>query len=168
MIQTALAAGTALAATAALIAWLHRHLLVIDVSGPSMEPTLYGGDRVLVRRRTLRHVRAGDIVVARSAGHLQSSPSPGTTARASRHPAGHAWMIKRVAAVPGDPVPASLAATLSTTPGTPVPDGRMLVLGDNTRVSTDSRYFGYVSGDGVLGVVVRHLRPRDEASGRAR
>ncbi len=37
-----------------------------DVRGPSMVPTLYDGDRVLVRRGA--PVRAGDLVLARFAG----------------------------------------------------------------------------------------------------
>jgi len=39
--------------------------LVVEVSGPSMVPTLYDGDRVLARRGT--PVRPGDLVLGRFA-----------------------------------------------------------------------------------------------------
>jgi nickel-type superoxide dismutase maturation protease len=56
----------------------------VVVDGPSMEPTLVSGDRLLVAR--LRAVRVGDIVAARHPG-----PRP-------------RLMVKRVAAVLGDEV----------------------------------------------------------------
>jgi signal peptidase I len=155
-------AATTLAGTAVLIAWLHRRFVVVNVDGQSMRPALHAGDRVLVRRRSLRHIRAGDIVVVTFTEHRQTSRHPGAAARGSRNLSGHTWMIKRAVAVPGDPVPASVATTVSATPGTLVPDGRLLVLGDNTDGSIDSRHFGYLSGDGVLGVVVRQLPPSDK------
>jgi signal peptidase I len=157
MTGTALAAATALAGTTALIAWLRRRFVVINVDGQSMRPTLDAGDRVLVRRRSLRHVRAGDIVVVENAAHQGTGRRLSATARGSRDPSGHAWLIKRAAAVPGDPVPASVAARVSAPAGTPVPAGRLLILGDNPIGSVDSRHYGYLSGTGVLGVVIRRL-----------
>lgn len=159
MTRTVIAAATTLTGTTALIVWLCRRFVVINVAGQSMRPTLHEGDRVLVRRRPLRHIRAGDIVVVEYTERRQTSRHPGAAARGSRGLSGHIWMIKRAAAVPGDPVPASVAATVSAAAGTPVPDGRLLVLGDNTVGSIDSRDYGYLSGDGVLGVVVRRLSP---------
>jgi signal peptidase I len=172
MTRTAIAAATTLAGIAALITWLGRRFVVINVDGQSMRPTLYPGDRVLVRRRPLRRIRAGDIVVVantkpRQTGR-QTGPHPGAAARGSPNLYGHTWMIKRAAAMPGDPVPASMAATVSASPGTPVPDGRLLVLGDNTAGSIDSRHYGYLSGDGVLGVVVRRLQPSSVSIGNFR
>ncbi|TDD74797.1 S26 family signal peptidase [Actinomadura darangshiensis] len=143
-----------LAGTIALLAGLRRRFVVISVKGQSMRPALHAGDRVLVRRRPLRHVRAGDIVVVERG------------ARGSRGLSGRDWVIKRAAAVPGDPVPASVATPMSAPPGTPVPDGRLLVLGDNTTGSVDSRHYGYLPGAGVLGVVVRRLPPAPEAGDR--
>jgi signal peptidase I len=170
MVVTALAAATTLAGTAALIAWLHRRFVVIDVDGSSMKPTLHAGDRVLVRRRPLRHIRAGDIVVVENAESEQRKTSRhlGAAARGSRGLSGRTWIIKRAAAVPGDPVPASMADAVSAAAGTPVPDGHLLVLGDNTVGSTDSRDYGYFSGAGVLGVVVRRLPPSDNPNWRNR
>ncbi|MCQ0009633.1 S26 family signal peptidase [Actinomadura madurae] len=65
-----------------------------------------------------------------------------------------------------------MAATVSVAADVTVPDGRLLVLGDNPDRSLDSRHYGYLSGDGVLGVVVRRLEPpgkepvRHRAAGR--
>lgn len=53
------------------------------------------------------------------------------------------WIVKRAVGVPGD---------------ADVPDGQMLVLGDNPGQSYDSRHFGYLDTDRVRGVVLRHLR----------
>src|ERR687894_225493 len=114
MTRIAIAAATTLAGTAALIAWVHRRFVVIDVDGQSMQPTFYAGDRVLVRRRPLRHIRAGDIVVVENAEHRQTSHRPGAAARRNPNLSDHTWIIKRAAAVPGDPVPASMAAAVSS------------------------------------------------------
>jgi len=135
--------ATTLAGAAALVAWLRRRFVVIDVDGRSMQPTLHEGDRVLVRRRPLQHIRTGDIVIVENPG--------------GRNLAEQDWVIKRAVAVPGDPVPASMAAAVTSAAGSPVPDGRLLVLGDNPSHSADSRQHGYLSGDSVLGVVVRRM-----------
>jgi type IV secretory pathway protease TraF len=58
-------------------------------------------------------------------------------------------MVKRVAAVPGDRVPIDVVAT-----GT-VPPGALVVFGDNG--GYDSRVFGPLPFDRLLGVVVRRL-----------
>ncbi|TDC57172.1 S26 family signal peptidase [Actinomadura sp. KC345] len=153
----AVAAAAAVAGAAALIVWLRRRFAVIDVDGPSMQPTLYEGDRVLVRRRPVRRVRTGDIVVVESKVRPGTRRGPGVAASAGRSLSGRTWVIKRAAAVPGDPVPASVAASLPSGAESPVPDGHLLVLGDNATRSLDSRHYGYLRSDGVLGVVVRHL-----------
>jgi signal peptidase I len=156
MTWTAVAAVAAtLAGAAALLAWFRRRLVVINVVGQSMQPTLHEGDRVLVRRRALRHIRTGDIIVAENAGAE-------TTEHRRTSRTGRTWIIKRAAAMPGDPVPESMAATVPPTVGTHVPDGRLLAIGDNTAGGIDSPHPGhlYLSGEGVLGVVVRRLSTR--------
>lgn len=158
-------AATLLAGTTALVSWLRRRYVVINVEGQSMRPALHAGDRVLVRRRPLRHVRVGDIVVVETPAPRRAGRRPGAAARGSRSLGGHAWVIKRAAAVPGDPVPPSVATPMSAPSGTPVPDGRLLVLGDNTTGSIDSRHYGYLPGAGVLGVVVRRLPPAPPVGG---
>ena len=62
-------------------------------------------------------------------------------------------MIKRVAAVAGEPVPHGIPV-----PDAVVPDGKLVLLGDNADASFDSRVAGYFSADRLLGGVVRRMR----------
>lgn len=66
-------------------------------------------------------------------------------------------MIKRVAAVPGDPVPRDEVPALADVPEACVLPGKLVLLGDNPDVSYDSRRAGYFPAERVLGVVVRSL-----------
>jgi signal peptidase I len=136
-------AWCATASALAGLAWLRRSLLVVSVTGPSMLPALRPGDRVLVRRQRPGRPHRGAVVVFEEPG----DPAAGRGERRS-------WVIKRLAAVPGDVVP---AAILPAVRGVPVvPPGMILVLGDGT-VSRDSRHWGFVPAGSVLGVVVRGL-----------
>ncbi|WP_097240987.1 MULTISPECIES: S26 family signal peptidase [unclassified Streptomyces] len=63
-------------------------------------------------------------------------------------------MIKRVAAVPGEPVAAPL---LGRCRGTVVPRGYFLALGGNTAAGIDSRHHGYLPPSGIRGRVVRQV-----------
>lgn len=138
MIWAALGAAAAVAAGASLVWWLRRRYLVVTVHGRSMLPTYSDGDRVLARhRRSAPPARIGDVVVA------DLPHRPGAADR----------VVKRVAAAPGDPVPPGVAA-----PGSRVPAGSYVLLGDNPAESADSRHYGYVAADRVVGVVLRHLR----------
>ncbi|MEV4369548.1 S26 family signal peptidase [Nonomuraea sp. NPDC049637] len=149
-LATGLAAGLAVA---------RRRLVVVRISGASMLPTYRTGDRVLVRRTTGAGVRRGQVVV------LQTLP-PGGEWRTGPLPAPGAatWFIKRAVAVPGDPVPPEVAGRVGASPGDTVPAGRLVVLGDGP-VSEDSRVWGYVPFDRVLGVVVRAMSPVRESGG---
>ncbi|MGH3914255.1 MAG: signal peptidase I [Pseudonocardiaceae bacterium] len=132
-----------LTALAMVVGWLHRRLITVTVSGHSMTPTLLPGDRVLVRRRPVRQVGRADLVVF-----------------ARPRTAAPAWMIKRVLAVPGDPVPRREVPVLWGYLEARIPANRLVVLGDNPADSYDSRDFGYLRGEKVLGVVVARLRSR--------
>ncbi|WP_322621253.1 S26 family signal peptidase [Streptomyces acidicola] len=95
----------------------------------------------------MRPHRHGDVLVLRQGWRPpQGSPS---------------LVIKRTAAAPHDPVPADLASALDSRPGGTVPRDHFVVLGDNPARSIDSRHFGYVSEDRVLGVAVRPLLRSD-------
>lgn len=132
------AAVTALAAAVLGLLAFRRAYAVVTVDGPSMEPTLHDGDRLLVSRR--RRPRRGDVVVVRYPGRVLP---------------GRPWTVKRVAAAAGDPVPAAVGL-----PEPMVPAGRLVVLGDNAERSHDSRGFGYADADQVLGVLVRRVTAR--------
>lgn len=121
----------ALAAAAGAVLLLRRRFVAVRVEGPSMEPTLRTGDLVLVRRIPLDRVRRGQVVV------VARPAAPG-------HPR---WLVKRVFAIPGDPVPRAGR----------VPPGSLFVLGDNPDRSYDSRQFGYFGADALIGAVVRRM-----------
>ncbi|MFD8492210.1 S26 family signal peptidase [Amycolatopsis sp. NPDC059657] len=128
------------AGLAGAVRWVAGRLSAVTVSGDSMEPALSDGDRVLVWRSGLSRLSVGDIVVAC------------VPALADR-----SWLIKRVAALPGDPVPAAVAKAVEG--DETVPPDRLVLLSDNAEGSVDSRRFGYAYGDLVLGLVVRRLSP---------
>jgi signal peptidase I len=156
-VVSTLGALAVLAVLAGLI--LARRLTaIVAVTGQSMEPTLSAGDRVLVRRTRLRSARAGQLVVIEAPSFLHGD----WTGTPSRHDLGRNWMIKRAAAIPGDPVPAVLPAALAG--DRTVPDGKLVVLGDNPDMSMDSRYLGYIPGDRLLGVVIGSLPRKSPAS----
>ncbi|MGW4638168.1 S26 family signal peptidase [Sphaerisporangium sp. NPDC004334] len=140
----------------AVTTYLGRSLVAVTVRGVSMEPTYHDGDRVLVQRN--RSLAPGQVVVVESptrGAEWLGSPIPGRAGAvviSDRH-----WMIKRVVAVPGDPVPSDQAPALAHVPDTHVPPGKLVVVGDNREKSFDSRQIGYVPVERVLGVVLRPL-----------
>ncbi|WP_214322580.1 signal peptidase I [Nonomuraea sediminis] len=142
MIGYLLAAALPAAALIA-VAVLRRRVVVVSVSGASMIPTLRHGDRLLVRRVAGERLRRGDLVVL-------TEPVP---CRADERPR---WMVKRVVAVPGDEQPSFLPGWVRRSEGVVAP-GHLVVLGDNPEFSRDSRHFGALPSDRVVGVVLRRL-----------
>ncbi|MFI1869952.1 S26 family signal peptidase [Streptomyces jumonjinensis] len=140
-------------------AWLRRRLVAVTIHGQSMRPAYHDGDRVLVRRG--RPPAPGQVVVVEHPAPAGYGPRPPEgPATDGRCLADREWLIKRVAAVPGDPVPAAQVPLLSAAPGDQVPPGSLVLLGDNTANSLDSRTVGYFPADRVLGTVVRPLGRR--------
>ncbi|MFG3552163.1 S26 family signal peptidase [Streptomyces sp. NPDC047725] len=152
----AAAAGSGTPAAARLL--LGRRLVVVTVRGVSMWPTYRDQDRVLVHRRL---PVAGDVVVIERPGNFEADwadARPSMRPRPPSLPSQEHWLIKRVVAVTGDPVPRDVSA-LASQAGDHVPAGCLVLIGDNRRASIDSRSLGYFRTDRVLGVVVR-LLPR--------
>ena len=163
--------------------WLRRRYTVVDIVGASMEPSYRSGDRVLVRRTPCAKVLRGQVVVfERDYGDVEPPGDPATSVEqrpvepgAARGPVAHgpvgarrpswvghpgrdrSWMLKRAAAVPGDPIPRDQIPALRHVPEPMVPAGHLVVLGDNAAASLDSRQFGYVTRERLLGVAVRRL-----------
>lgn len=126
---------------------VRRRIVIVEVHGDSMSPTFAPGDQVLIRRRRFDAVRRGDVVVI-APPHARPDMAPADRLH-----------IKRVAALPGDPVPAGIPVTEAV-----VPAGRLVVLGDNVRHSADSRAKGFYRADDLVGVVVRRTRPAGRRS----
>ena len=133
-------------ATAGALAAARRALLLVTVSGCSMEPTYRHGDRVLIRR--------GSVLPPAGAPVVCRVPAQAGPARAAGRPE---FVLKRLAARPGDLVPDEVRAATGTRHGDHVPPGRVVLIGDNPR-SYDSRSYGFASTDDVLGAVVTRLR----------
>ncbi|MEJ3745843.1 S26 family signal peptidase [Actinomycetes bacterium KLBMP 9797] len=130
--MTSLLAVAAAAVVTVVVAagYARARLVVVTVTGESMQPLIARGARVLVRRT--RRFRRGDIVLLRSYG---VGPP----------------MLKQAVAVAGDPVPAEFRDALAV--GV-VPDGTLLVRG-TTADSLDSRQLGPLPATSVIGVAVR-------------
>jgi signal peptidase I len=136
------------------------------IPSESMESTLEPGDRVLVNKVSydLHDVHRGDVVVFSLPGFL----APG-------EPQGD--LIKRVIGLPGDTVevrPSGVyinGALLQepyvdaasgegpTYPRTRVPEHTVFVMGDNRSNSRDSRFFGPVPNDAIVGRAFFRLWP---------
>jgi signal peptidase I len=136
------------------------------VQGKSMYPTFKPGQWLLVRRLNWPSppLRVGEVIVFVRDGEE---------------------LVKRIAAVPGQRPPADGEVALALTRDVignkapqprgeagnlsePVPAGKLYVLGDNPPVSDDSRDFGPIPMDTVLGRVLSWRQTKDPASrGRA-
>ena len=135
-----------LALVVAAVWWARRRYVVVRVDGPSMTPSYLDGELVLVRRSA--RVSQGQVVA------FIPRFAPGVTPSAK---GGRLWLLKRVAAAPGDPVPPDLGPALLDRAGEPVPADAFVAVGDNREDSYDSRHEGLVALDRVRGVVVRKL-----------
>jgi signal peptidase I len=134
------AAGAALFGLAVVV--VRRRLLVVEVIGDSMAPVYRPGDRLLVRRS--RRMRTGDVVIAHHQdGGRRTGRGPGT-----------AWLVKRLVAQPGEPVPDSVVAAAGGV--RVVPAGMTVLLGEHPE-SADSRIWGLIPAGDVAGVVTRRI-----------
>lgn len=129
----------------------HYVIGIAFVSGRSMEPTLKNGEMLLFYRLD-REYQKNDIVIVKREGAI--------------------YYIKRIGALGGECVGLNEEGTLlineEVQPGTQpmpegiaypyeVPEGEYFVLGDNRAVSRDSRTFGAVGQDEIVGRVFLHL-----------
>jgi signal peptidase I len=124
----------------------------IRVESISMEPNLYAGDFVLVNKAVYffdKLPQRGDVIVFRYPLNPDTTP-----------------YIKRVIGLPGDHIRIDLGKvfvndeqitepyiTEGTTRGGlwTVPEGQLFVMGDNRANSSDSRTWGYVPMENVIG-----------------
>jgi signal peptidase I len=139
-------ATSCLVAPAAVALGLRACLLSITVRGSSMEPACHSGQHVLALRAARGRPVTGDVVVVRD-----------PFARESPVPRGRPdlYIVKRIAAVAGEPVPESVRTAVGAHEGAKVPPGQIVVLGDNSAASIDSRNCGYLPTRDVVGIVLR-------------
>jgi nickel-type superoxide dismutase maturation protease len=111
-----------------------RRFQRIEITGESMVPALEPGDRVVVVRAG--RLRTGDIVAC------ADPRNPNRT------------VVKRVAALPGEHLDLDGGTSLAAGHG-------YVVLGDNSGASTDSRHFGPIGADLIIGrLIFRYLPDR--------
>ena len=139
----------------------------IDVSGSSMNPTLYNGDKMLVSH-LFYSPRAGDVVVFKSDTY---DPNKALVKRiiATEGQEINIDFSTGTVYINGEPIQEDYIAELTTTkldfigPKT-VPEGCVFVMGDNRNASTDSRRseIGMVDERTILGRVYAVLFPLSE------
>jgi signal peptidase I len=161
-------------ANVAIFAVERWYALPMQVPSVSMEPLLQAGDRILVRRahespdELADRIQRGDVIVFRS-------------------PDGDTLLVKRVIGLPGERIEAldgrividelemldepwlpageaesgSDAADSVDIERTDLADDELFVLGDNRDRSIDSREFGPIALDDVVGDVQLRLWPTD-------
>jgi signal peptidase I len=165
----------------ALIIFLSARLLILpyQVDGRSMSPNLEDRERVLVNRAVYMHLNLEQLVdwipgvdASNTAYYPFHSPEPGDIVVLNPPAASDQPYIKRTVAVGGDVVDIEQgrvyvngvllhepyiegAITECIKPlychEYTVPDGMIYVLGDNRQHSSDSRFFGPVPLDNVIG-----------------
>jgi signal peptidase I len=151
-VGAAVGLAAAICLAAAGIVAVRRRLVLVRVTGTSMQPALEPGDRVIIRRPAPGRLPTGSVVVIQEplADSWDGLPAAGTGL------AGKPWVIKRIAAVADEPVPEAVRAAVHGT--AVVPRGMVVVLGDNA-AGADSRRWGFVPVEQVLGTVRWRLLP---------
>lgn len=145
-----------LASAAGITLVVRRVLVLVEVQGDSMCPTLTNGDLALAVRTGTWLTHRGTIVVAHSPDWRESAD----TGRLDE--CGQVitpWVVKRVAALSGDPIP-NVSLPDASLPRTPEPTGmipfdRCYLLGD-AAACVDSRLWGPVPKSLILGPVILH------------
>ena len=140
---------------------------VIDVSGSSMNPTLYNGDKMIVSD-VLYKPKAGDVVVFRSDTY---DPNKALVKRiiATEGQEINIDFATGTVYIDGEPIEEEYIAELTRNkldfigPKT-VPEGCVFVMGDNRNKSTDSRKseIGMVDERTILGRVYCVIFPLEE------
>lgn len=134
--------GVVLIVIFGLVIFFKTNFEYVIVSGNSMEPTFADKDRILTSRAywLVGGIKKGDVVIT----HNPESDDP------------KAYLIKRVHAMAGETVDfLNVPESHRLSDGEyVVPPGQIYVIGDNRSVSEDSRKFGPIELNEVLGKYV--------------
>ncbi|GGA99032.1 signal peptidase I [Macrococcus hajekii] len=153
---------------------IHQFLFVVyTVNGDSMHPTLKNGEKVIVSKinYTLGDIHKGDVVVF----HADSKDDYvkrviGTAGDKVRYQDDQLYVNDKKVDEPyleenklsktNVQLTENFTVKDISTPSVDViPEGKLLVLGDNREVSKDSRYFGLIDEDQVVGEVSLRFWP---------
>lgn len=142
------------------------------IPSESMYPTLYEGDRLVVEKVSYRfqQPKTGDIVVFQPPAELQKRGYDKDQA-----------FIKRIIGLPGEilsvsngkvylngkPLQEDYIAEPPSQPFPPVkvPENQFFVMGDNRNNSNDSRYWGFLPKENIIGRAVFRFWPFDRLGG---
>lgn len=158
-----------------------------EVDGPSMETTLYDNDRLIVLKLPRSIARVTKKTYMPGRGDIVIFNREGTFDPAVQH---EKQLIKRVIALPGERVVVDegkvtvfnkehpdgynpdanedYSEAVTYTPGKvdiTVPENEIFVVGDNRSNSLDSRSFGSIPAEDVVGKLVLRLLPINSARG---
>jgi signal peptidase I len=140
---------------------LRKSLYLVTVIGASMRPLFTHGDRVLVFcGYPTNRLRRGQIVVLTTTRYKGYKREPGR----------QTWYVKRIVALEGEtfttdtaPYPAADARALNAQGDEAgrwswqIPPGHVFVCGDNREDSIDSRIWGSIPVNQIIGVVLTKL-----------
>jgi signal peptidase I len=145
-------AGGGAALLIGLAAVARRRFVLVTLNGGSMEPTYRHGDRLIARRvsRSGRY-RRGDVIVVR-----QPSDAP-------RVPNDPGQLVKRIIAVPGDPIPSPITLSHARTSSCRVPERSYLLRGDNQTGSKGSSFAYLVPETDIVATVMARAGSRCQA-----
>lgn len=154
-----------------VIAVVRMFLFVsFSVDGLSMDPTLEDGDRVVVNKfiYDIADIEQDDVIV------FESGQDTAYVKRIIGGPGDTVEMADRTVYLNGEALGEDYAVhqgesymdnfTLSDlgVEGDTIPEGHYLVLGDNRPVSRDSRDFGLITEDSIIGEVQLRFWPLNE------
>ncbi|MGP3917115.1 S26 family signal peptidase [Nonomuraea sp. 10N515B] len=119
---------------------------------------------LLERRKPQHRLRRGEVVVLFGREWMPVHPPDEVAGKVLKisppEEMTTSYVIKRVVAVPGDSPPRERAPALRDTSESFVPQGKVILLGDNAAASYDSRKHGYFAIENIIGPVVWPRSPR--------